>query len=440
MIHKSWWIEFGWAAICNCDFFADWYGVWFRKTLQIYLRWLNLIFFRLFIKPSITLFFILFNRFFIGFFSKFFRRFFFSLISSFFVQIKVIITRNFLFLFVTLHLLYRFVQFRNNVTSITMLDLGFSQWFFLLLLYFTNSQELSWWHSNQIRCFDLHADTWSWYERSLLFSFVLLRGWCRLGWTGELLTQVFTLLLCKLSNLSLRSLNWWFSRRSCCLWCFVFDVCKPTADISTLETKVQFRSTLSKYFLAALFVRLWSICWNWCVISCGSMFTYGPDNILVQQVNFLINIFLQSVIFILEVSQTSSPMNSTLRLGKDRLTLWISWPSNSETKLIRWFSSLFFYIWNSGDSFSMLGKLDVWNAFKKVLDSCWKLYWRLNNLLLGQHHIVQFQKIVAKLFVVEIFYRKKRCYEKMWFKNLPPSKYLFNLTCKRYSILKTIFP
>lgn len=61
--------------------------------------------------------------------------------------------------FFSLQLMHRFVESLNDVRSIPMLDLSFGKGFFNFFLYFTDSQEVSWWHPERVS--SLYQKSWT---------------------------------------------------------------------------------------------------------------------------------------------------------------------------------------------------------------------------------------------------------------------------------------
>jgi len=127
--------------------------------------------------------------------------------------------------------------------------------------------------------------------------------------------------------------------------------------------------------------------------------TDGADDIFIQQIDLGVDAFLQLLILL---SKIRPPYRTWwLSSCQNRLTLNISSViSYPETILIR-LRSWLTYTRHLRYPNTMLRKFHIGDALNQVLETLGKGNRRLNDLLLCQQHIVYFQKVKLKFFIVE---------------------------------------
>ena len=127
--------------------------------------------------------------------------------------------------------------------------------------------------------------------------------------------------------------------------------------------------------------------------------TDGANDIFIQQIDLGVDAFLQLLILL---SKIRPPYRTWwLSSCQNRLTLNISSViSYPETILIR-LRSWLTYTRHLRYPNTMLRKFHIGDALNQVLETLGKGNRRLNDLLLCQQHIVYFQKVKLKFFIVE---------------------------------------
>ena len=244
-----------------------------------------------------------------------------------------------------------------------MLDLGFGQRFFMLFLDLTYSQELTRWHSDRVRSFDLEADAWSWHKSLLgwaLGTFPSWRLWeptCTSGFSFDAVICLLALSINTVIGLG-HQLCYAFGR------CFQFFVsCSDMTLLTFFKLLIKTELTLH----ATILFLFWSLSGRAHreLVAYLRMLTDGADDIFIQQIDFGVDAFLQLLILL---SKIRPPYRTWwLSSCQNRLTLSISsvisYPEAILIRLRSWLT----YTRHLRYPNTMLRKFHIGDALNQVL-------------------------------------------------------------------------